>query len=483
MGDLAFLSRLRPVSAAEAAPTGAPVADDVAPLVRLLEETPRGRLLEEVAQRISAGASYQQVLAALLLAGVRNIQPRPEVGFKFHAVLVVNSAHVASLASPDAHRWLPIFWALDHFKQAQAQDVSEGDWRMAAVDESALPGPGQVRARLMAGLDAWDAGQVDPAAAALARFGTPHEAFELLFRYGARDFRSIGHKAIFVANSLRTLQCIGWRHAEPVLRSLAYALVKHDGTNPASGDLEPDRPWKTNLERAAKIRGDWPLGKLDAAASSELLAVFRQGSADEACDKAVELLNRQIAPQSLWDAVFVAAGELLARQPGIVALHAVTSSNALRYAYDTSGQDETRRMMLLQNVAFLPLFRRAMERRGPLRPFELDRREGAAPQGDAPVQQIFAQVGRDNDAALQAMLGHLDGGGSARELIDAARLLVFLKGDNSHDYKFSSAVLEDYDHVSPGWRNRFLASSVFSLRGSSDPDNALVQRTRAALGS
>jgi hypothetical protein len=34
------------------------------------------------------------VLAALLLAGVRNIQPRP-VGFKFHAVLVVNSAHLA----------------------------------------------------------------------------------------------------------------------------------------------------------------------------------------------------------------------------------------------------------------------------------------------------------------------------------------------------------------------------------------------------
>ncbi|HZZ27241.1 MAG TPA: hypothetical protein VFE46_04470 [Pirellulales bacterium] len=33
--------------------------------------------------------------------------------------------------------------------------------------------------------------------------------------------------------------------------------------------------------------------------------------------------------------------------------------------------------------------------------------------------------------------------------IDAARLLVFLKGNNAHDYKFSSAVLEDYYHVSP----------------------------------
>jgi len=46
------------------------------------------------------GLSYRDLLAALLLAGIRNIQPRP-VGFKFHAVLVVNSAHLASLSSPD----------------------------------------------------------------------------------------------------------------------------------------------------------------------------------------------------------------------------------------------------------------------------------------------------------------------------------------------------------------------------------------------
>ena len=67
------------------------------------------------------------ILAGLFLAGVRGIQPRP-VGFKFHAVLVVNSAHLASIASPDEHRWLPIFWALDHFKSSQAADVREPSW-------------------------------------------------------------------------------------------------------------------------------------------------------------------------------------------------------------------------------------------------------------------------------------------------------------------------------------------------------------------
>jgi hypothetical protein len=60
-------------------------------------------------------------------------------------------------------------------------------------------------------------------------------------------------------------------------------------------------------------------------------------------------------------------------------------------------------------------------------------------------------------------------------------MLVFQKGRDTHDYKFSSAVLEDYLHVSPAWRDRFLATSVFNLKGSGDGDNPLVQRTRQAL--
>ena len=120
-GGLGFF-KLAPVSAEEAQlhPLLVRLGDDIEPTVRLLEETPRERVLEEVATRIRNGTlSYRQVLAGLLLAGVRNVQPRPQVGFKFHAVLVINSAHLASLNSPDSDRWLPSFWAIDRFKSAQ----------------------------------------------------------------------------------------------------------------------------------------------------------------------------------------------------------------------------------------------------------------------------------------------------------------------------------------------------------------------------
>ena len=70
---------------------------------------------------------------------------------------------------------------------------------------------------------------------------------------------------------------------------------------------------------------------------------------------------------------------------------------------------------------------------------------------------------------------------TARDFMDAARVLVFLKGNDAHDYKFSSAVLEDYYHVSPEWRDVYLASNIFKLRSSKDRDNSLVERTRAAF--
>ena len=485
LGGLSFLSGLPPVSAAEArlAPGTVPLLPDIEPLVRLLEDTPRERLLEVVGARVRRGLSYQQILAALLLAGVRNIQPRPSVGFKFHAVLAVNSVYQAGLSAADADRWLALFWALDYFKDSQARNVQEGGWRMKPVDEARLPEAPKTQQAFRQAMDTWDEAAADAAVARLARTAGSDQVFELLYRYGARDFRSIGHKAIFVANTQRVLPQVGWRHAEPVLRSLAYALLAHEGDNPARQDAPADHPWRRNQELAAQIPGDWQAGKPSREATVELLAALRQGAEDAACDVAVQLLRREAAPQSLWDALFCGAAELLLRQPGIVALHAVTTTNALHYAYLTSGDDQTRRLLLLQTAAFLPMFRQAMEGRGHLREMAIDRLEPIPLSGDGSkaVEEIFAEIGRDRQAAAGKTLAYLQAKGSAEDFMETARRLVLLKGNDPHDYKFSVAALEDYYHVSPAWRDRFLAASVLQLRGSGGKDNSLVNRIRAAV--
>jgi hypothetical protein len=308
--------------------------------------------------------------------------------------------------------------------------------------------------------------------------------FEIFARLGPRDFRSIGHKAIYVANAWRTLHCIGWQHAEPVVRSLAYALLNHEGEpNPASSDLAADRPIRWNQELVRGLRPDWLAGRIDSGATREMLATLRTGSPEDACRAAAQMINSGVSPQSVFDALLAGSGELLMRQPGIVALHAVTSTNALRYIYEASARDETRQLALLQNVAFVPLFRDAMRSRGEVGNQRLEELQPveSLPEGDDAIADIFQDVGRNSAAACRKVLAYLKGKRSAEDLITAARRLVFLKGNDAHDYKFSSAVLEDYYHTSPEWRDVYLATSVFRLNGASEPDNQLVKRIRSAF--
>lgn len=486
LADFTFLQGLRPVSADEARldPRAVQLDPEIEPLVRLLEDTPREKLIEQVADRVRRGLGYRELLAALLLAGVRNVQPRPSVGYKFHAVLVVNSAHLASLSSPDRDRWLPVFWAIDYFKSSQAADEREGNWTMPPVDESAVPPAHRAEAAFIEAMEQWDEAAADVAAASLARHLPAHRVFQLFARFAARDFRSIGHKAIFVANSWRTLQCIGWHHAEPVLRSLAYALLNHQGEpNPATSDLDADRPWRENQQRVERIAKRWSQGKLDAEAARQMLVTLRDGSAADAAEQVVDLLEADISPRSIYDGLFLGSGELLMRQPAIVALHAVTTTNAAWYAFQMTDDDRARRLLLLQNAAFLPLFREGMRRRGAVGNERIDQLEPAETKlaGEPLVEDVFRQVSDNPMEASKLVLRGLASDISAETLIQAARRMVFLKGNDAHDYKFSSAVLEDYYHVTPAWRNHFLASSVFKLCGAGERDNPLVQRIREAI--
>ncbi|MCZ6673140.1 MAG: hypothetical protein O7C75_09385 [Verrucomicrobia bacterium] len=478
LGDGGLFPHIPSLHAAESEiqPNFVRFSSDIEPLIRLLEETSRNRLLEEVAHRIKRGTTYREVLSALFLAGVRNIQPRP-VGFKFHAVLVVNSAHLASLNSPDSDRWLPIFWALDYFKSSQARDASQSDWTLQSVDERLVPPTSKASTMFSEAMDHWDEAKADVAIAGLARTAGTEELFDIFCRYGARDFRDIGHKAIYVANGWRTLQTIGWQHAEPVLRSLAYGLLQRDGGNPADNDYEADRPGRSNLQALKEIRAGWRHGETKPKATQELLNVLRQGNWQDASRNVIDLLNGGIDPQSLWDAIFQHAAEMMMRRPAIISLHACTTSNALHYLYRHTNNDETRRFLLLQNAAFLTMFRRAG---GIGEGITIDTFSPA--EGTPSLEDIFTGVSNNRILAAQKTLAFLEQTKDPKSFIAAAQRMIYLKGNDSHDYKFSSAMLEDYQHLSPELRARFLSASVFWLDGTEKPDNRLVARTRAALG-
>ena len=60
LGDFAFLQDLPPLSAQQVPRSLAPVQGDVEPLVRLIEDTPRNRLLEEIGTRVTSLATAKK---------------------------------------------------------------------------------------------------------------------------------------------------------------------------------------------------------------------------------------------------------------------------------------------------------------------------------------------------------------------------------------------------------------------------------------
>ncbi|WP_197490739.1 hypothetical protein [Planctomyces sp. SH-PL62] len=478
LGSWELLRGITPAAEdAKVRPDAVRLRPEIEPVVRWIEETPREAVFEKAVAELKSGLSYRSLLGGLFLAGVRNIQPRP-VGFKFHAVMVINSAHLLGQSAPTSQRLLPMFWALDNFKSSQAKDVEEGDWTLGSVDEGRVPKPHRAKEDFVRAMEAWDVDGADVAVAGLCRGSGAAEAMEPFWRMAVRDQRDIGHKPIFAAQSWRTLQAIGWEHAEPVLRSLAYGLLDLRGDRPG-----PIGPYEENLRNAGEIGADWQVGRPDPDATVALLTMLREATPEAASAEVVKLLKSGIDPGSIWDAVLLFSSELMMRNPGIIAIHATTAANSLHYIYGASGDDTTRKLALLQAVGWQPLYRERIKSPNPI---AID----AIPE-DAPVstdleavQGIFEAVGKDRERAAAETVSFLSRGGSPRELFDAASRMIFLKGTDSHDYKYGAAVWEEALHTTdPKWRPRLAAAAMYHLPGASRPDSPLMIRAREAVAN
>ena len=473
------------LGAARLAPAIAtPDSPGLTDLVPLLIETDRDQLLEALVARIRGGLDYPTLLGAVAEASVRQVRPYPHVGFKYHAFMVLQAVHRTTTLGRPEDRWLPVLWAADVFKGSQAAEQRSGSWSLGPVRERLVPPAHKAEGAFRDAMERWDPEAADAAVVGMARSLPRDRLFALLFHYGARDFRAIGHKAITVANCHRLLGVVAPAHTEAMLRSLVLALSNHRGEpNPADSDLAPDRPWRRNLVLVAQESVDGESkGGGDNGAVAEILAVLREGS-DEDASRAVDPATRRGVPdEQLWTGIFLAAGDLMLKQSGIISVHANTSVNALHYAYRHLGDPRTRRLMLLQAAAFLPLFRDLLG--GERRHLRVDTLEALDPTADpgSTLEDIFATVSHDRVDAARKTLGYLATGGAEPPFMRLARRYVVERNTGYHDYKFAEAAFENVAAMESPWRERYLAASVLYLNGSADKANETVRRARSLLG-
>jgi hypothetical protein len=466
-------------------------AAEMEPLVALFEQTPRDKCPELLGDQLRRGVPYRQLMAAVFLAGIRNVNPQPP-GFALHCVFIIHSAHLLSLEAPPDARLLPLFYALDNFKAAQDRDAKQktGDYTMRAMI-GPIPVANHAASEFTAAMDIWDQERAERAVVALARSRSASENFEMLRRYGARDYRNIGHKAIYVANANRTLDVIGWQYAEPVLRSLVLSLADFGKDQEVNGYRFADQCYLGNLKRVKeafpRLSPSWGTGTADAESTKAMLAAWRGSAPEDACaDTVSRMVKNKIPAGAVWDAVHLAAAELAMRVHGpstIVGIHGVTSANALHHAYATSTVPETRLLLLLQAVGWIGQFRKFAETREQgLRKLEITALEPSS-EADRDPAEIFADVPAQVDRAASRVLRIARDPRARQSFLTASLRMTVTKAEEVHYYKYLAALIEDIGHVNAEWQPHLAATVVYYARGANDPDSATMKRAREVLKS
>lgn len=491
----ATLLRGLAASGAEPVPERIRFGPELEPIVRLIEDTPRQDCVRVFVAELRRGLPYRQFLAASLFASIRRQNSHHEV-YKIH------SLHEVSMEARAEERLLPLFWGLNGYKQRQE------DFPLPLMTEwrGSLPSVRNASDELRDGLLQVDRDRAEAAVVALARGLGARATMEQLWQYGCRNGSAGGHMAIALANCFRALDTIGWQEAETGLRFVVQDWF-------SLGYVKPDAYLQPNQARVAEhlehLPPGWAGEPPDRAATIELLGAIREGKAEAAAALAVQQLRRGVSAQALWDAIHLATAELLVRHKdgwGLASrpLHSNTSTNALHYAFRTSTIPASRLLVLLQGVAWTADKTGSDLAGQALRELWITDLPAAKPPPSAEeaVTEIFARLPErsyrwDREEGAVLTYGRRADADEAcrkaftllRERPDAVPLftqtahgwLCRKASNDTHEYKFLAAILENARWVSPEWRAHLLAASVHYFHGNHSPDNAVIQQAREAL--
>jgi hypothetical protein len=271
-----------------------------------------------------------------------------------------------------------------------------------------------------------------------------------------------------------------------VLRSLVLSQLDFGTSQRVNGYALEDQCWTGNLKRVTtdyrKLSDAWISGRSDSSGAREILKTLRTADPDEACaDLTARLVKGHTSAASAWDAIHLAAAELPMRARGssaIVGLHAVTSANALHYAWTAATGSENRFLLLLQAAGWMAQFRSwAQAREENLRQYEITQIEPS----EGTLGEVFDTVRSNTDGAAARVLKLAADPASRQAFLAESIRLTVSKVDEVHYLKYTAALVEDIRLVSPEWQPHLTAAVVYYSKGAGDPEPAVMKRAREVL--
>jgi hypothetical protein len=491
VADLSFLAPFSRAAAGDTRiePEAVAFSPETDRLLELLRTTSREQCVPAFAREVKAGLSYQQFLTVLFLAALETGDP--------HQVAQVYGAHrIISDARVD-ERLLPLFWVLNRIKQEYEAGAAAKS--VLKPFTGPLPKADQAASLFHEAMLKSDPVEAERAALALARDRGVRHVMHRLWGFAARNVGgTLGHTAIAHANSLRALEVMGWQHSEVALRYATRVLGRFKGDNTYAPNLERVKQTFTRLPV------DWAGAENDAPATLELYKLLRTGKTDESCDLICsQLLSKRVKAGSVWDAISLAAADTIFRYKtgggkiGAVQIHAITTTNALRYGFNLVDDNQTKLINLLQAAGVTSdFFVRHVAKEGNLRDMSLLDLKRSAGKPTSTIRDVFELLpfkarGYDqqhlderaaSDQACRLAFNLLEDTSNHAAFMRTALSFLCVKASlDPHDIKYPAAAFEDAYSVSAEWRPYLLASSVHALHGTKSSDTAVLVQVRDAL--
>jgi hypothetical protein len=370
--------------------------------------------------------------------------------------MMVESSFRLAESSP-REAWLPVLWNLDDLKRSQEIDArDDGDWALAPRPRVGASAADAARREFLSAMEAWDVERADRAVVALAAHHGHDELFELLWPIVARCYAFIGHKMIYAAQVERALRRIGWRHAEPALRSLVMTTLVNRETS----------AFERSRELARSFPKRWQSGKDDPEQSRQLLAALRTRTPRESQDLVLGAFRDGLGPRTVWDALLLFGAELFHRRRGrtasagrlaLLPVHALTVTSAFGHAWRAAKADGTRRVLVLQAAAWLAAMRDDLAK---LADLSMDGPGvdtlGVGIEGSA--ASLAAALERASPEHVRVYLDRRPG--DAARYLSHLRTALFRKGQEHHQHKYAAAAQEESERVHPRWASCILAPAI-----------------------
>lgn len=283
------------------------------PLVSLMQESPPEKLLPLLVDKLNSGSDLKTLVSAAALANARAFGGQDYTGY--HTFMALLPAYRMAGELSSKHQALPVLKVIyRNSSRIQEQGVGHHDV-LEHVHAAESIEPGRGGESLRDAIRAADRGLAEARFAAIAQ-GPANDAFNQLL-LAVQDEANV-HRVVLAWRALAMLDLAGEQHAHTFLRqSVQFCVDSEQNMHKHKHPAPEVRATLPRLLDEYKLIGKPPGDRQpDDARVEELARAIFSGTQDAAAEAAAAALADGMAPETVGEAISMAANLLVLHDPG-----------------------------------------------------------------------------------------------------------------------------------------------------------------------